>query len=394
MAQPTTTFLNRLLPLGLAALVCLAPAAAPGIIAADPTSGPATHTFVRRVDGRLQLAGRPYAFTGLNIYNATSTTGFCWYPMHPGGLLNTALTSMGPGNEVFRAWFFQFEATRYEGAGSLDASRPRPGTFAGQRDWSSFDQTLALAKASGKRIIATLIDQWGACEGWPDRESGYKTEQWYRSGYRTQPTGPGLPATYRDWVREVVTRYSDDPTILAWQLVNEAEAGISLTGECSDTAHASLKAFVADVADLVKDIDRHHLISIGTIGSGQCGAANAEYQELHRVPEVDLCEYHDYDQPDKPVPGDEWNGMAVRLQLCRELGKPLFTGELGLKPGQSDGTLAGRAKQLDAKLRGQFGAGVVGVLSWAWRDPALGGSALDDYWIGPADPALATLASY
>jgi mannan endo-1,4-beta-mannosidase len=348
-------------------------------LAADPAGAqaPGTPGFVQRVGTGLVLDGQPYVFTGLNIYNAATASGVCWYPMAGQGVLDASLTAIGPGKEVFRAWFFQYEAT-----------------VGGRRDWSTFDQTLATARAHGLKVIPALIDQWGNCEGWPDPAAGYKNEAWYQNGYRSSPTGPGLPATYRDWVGEVVSRYRDDPTILAWQLVNEAEAGTSLYGTCPPTATASLVDFATDMATLVKSIDPNHLLSLGSIGSGQCGMRGEEYKTVHAVEGIDLCEYHDYDHPTEPVPGDEWNGLGVRLAQCQELSKPLFTGELGLRPGESDGTLAGRAAQLDAKLRGQLSAGSVGVLVWAWRNAENGGSALDDFYVGPDDPALTVLAGY
>ena len=127
-----------------------------------------------------------------------------------------------PGKEAFRAWFFQFEATRN-----------------GARDWTAFDHTLAVARSRGVKVVATLVNQWGQCEGWSSYADGYKGESWYASGYRTLPSSPGMPATYREWVAEVVSRYNDDPTILAWQLVNEAEAKTSYGGSCSSTAPAT-----------------------------------------------------------------------------------------------------------------------------------------------------------
>ncbi len=327
-----------------------------------------------RDGSRLMLGDQPYVFTGMNIYNAATLSGWCWYPMAHDNVLADSLAAMGPGNEVFRAWFFQFEAT-----------------VGGQRDWTAFDRTLATARASGRKVIAVLVDQWGNCEGSPPG-TGYKTEAWYRSGYRTDPTGPGLPASYRDWVQEIVTRYRDDPAILAWQLVNEAEDRTS-GGFCTSTAGLTLARFAADIAGLVKSIDANHLLSLGTIGTGQCGARGSQYRSLHAIDGIDFCEYHDYGHPNEPVPGDEWNGLAVRLAQCRGLNKPLFTGELGLLPSEADGTLPGRATLLQTKLQGQLAAGVVGVLMWAWRDAEHGGSALDDYYVGPGDPALTVLGS-
>ena len=259
------------------------------------------------------------------------------------------------------------------------------------RDWSAFDHTLAVARRHGVKVIATLVNQWGECEGWSSYPEGYKGESWYRSGYRTQPSSPGMPATYRQWVAEVVSRYRDDPTILAWQLVNEAEARTSYTGSCPSSAPEALRAFAADMSSLVKSIDTNHLLNLGTIGSGQCGATSDDYKSLHALPDIDLCEFHDY--TGAVMPGDQWNGLATRIAQCAQLGKPLFVGEIGIETSQV-GSLAARAGLLSSKLGAQLPAGAAGVLAWDWRDGAHGGSSGSGYEIGPSDPALAPLGAY
>lgn len=322
--------------------------------------------FVTRQGTHLVLQGRPYRFTGLNIYNANSRDN-CWYTLGSGPLLGQSLRQIGRGSEVFRAWFFQFLATKN-----------------GQRDWSAFDHTLAVAALHGRKVIVTLGNQWGDCEP----PNGYKDYTWYQSGYKA--IDPAGTVSYRQWVRQVVTRYRFSPTILAWQLLNEAEDAAS-DGSCPADASAVLKAWAADVSGLIKSIDRNHLVSLGTIGSGQCGASFTEYKDLHSVPTIDLCEFHDYGAPLNPMPGDAYNGLAFRLQQCGELNKPLFIGETGIIPNDVGGTFEGRAAAFNNKFAAQFGAGVVGELAWAWS--ALG-STLDNYDIGPGDPALAVLAAY
>jgi endo-1,4-beta-mannosidase len=318
--------------------------------------------------------GTPYQFRGLNIYNANSNGSTCWYAMNSGTTLRDSLAAIGAGANAFRAWFFQNEATTN-----------------GVRDWSGFDHTLAAARAAGVRVIPVLINQWGQCEGHLSYASGYKTEAWYQSGYKTDPTSPQMARTYRQWVAEVVARYKDDPTILAWQMVNEAEDKAAYGGACSATAAASLQSFAADIAGLIKSIDRNHLVSIGTIGSGQCGSSGSAYKTLHATAGVDLCEYHDYSLV--AMPGDAWNGLATRISQCSALGKPLFVGESGIKTSDV-GTLSDRASLLNQKLSKQFGAGVVGELAWDWRDGAHGGSSTTGYEIGPNDPALGVLGAY
>jgi mannan endo-1,4-beta-mannosidase len=333
-----------------------------------PTTTP--EPFLTRDGVHLLLNGKPYRFTGLNIYNANNTNT-CWYTLGTGTALNESIAAIGPGQTIFRARFFQRQATTD-----------------GRRDWSAFDHTLALARAHGEKVIATLANQWGTCEEDP---AIYKSEAWYRSGYRTQ-LDPGVINTYRDWVIEIVSRYRDDPTIGFWQLMNEAEDRTS-RGRCSSTAAATLQAFAADMAGLVKGIDRHHLLSLGTTGSGQCGTAGLHYRELHGIAGIDLCEYHDYGSPAVAMPGDGANGLKARIADCRSLNKPLFVGETGIRTSRA-GSLGARAESWGLKFSAQFEAGVVGELIWTWRDSAHGGSSLTGYEVGPNDPALELLGKY
>jgi Tol biopolymer transport system component len=329
-------------------------------------------SFVTRSGTQLQLDGEPYRFAGINVYDANNA-GSCGAQLASGPALDEALAEIGIGAKVIRAWFFQSLAT----AG-------------GQRDWSGFDHTLAIAAARGAKVIATLGNQWEHCDGPGGGAGSFKDEVWYTGGY-TQPDPAGT-VSYRDWVAEVVARYANDPTILAWQLLNEAEVKPSAgSSECSAGAAQILKDFATDVSGLVKSLDANHLVSLGTIGGGQCGAQGDEYQDVHDVPTVDLCEYHDYGAPATPMPGDQWNGLARRLEQCTALGKPLFVGETGIRPSDlgAGSALLARANAFEQKFRAQFAAGVAGELVWAWNGQ---GSKEDDYDIGPDDPVLRILS--
>jgi mannan endo-1,4-beta-mannosidase len=333
-----------------------------------PPLPPPPAGIVTRSGNQLQLNGQPFRATGLDIYNANSND-WCWYRMD-GTLLDDAFTSMGPDNTI-RAWFFQPLATAN-----------------GTRDWTAFDRTLAKAQAHGYKVIATLTDQWGDC-GQTDANHGYgyKDANWYQSAYKQLDTSGTV--SYRDWVQEVAARYVNDSTILAWQLVNEPEVG-----DCStvpeSTAAATLKAFAQDVAGAIKAVDPYHLVSLGTIGGGQCGTQADDYKDVMSLSDLDLCEYHDY-TPNQAIPGDQWNGLQVRINQCNELNKPLLVGELGVKPSDVGGTLQARADIVAGKLCAQFNAGVAGILLWNWDK---NGSLLDNYDIGPGDPVLDVLHTW
>ena len=320
--------------------------------------------FVTRSGATLLLNGRPYRFTGLNIYNANNQ-GQCWYELGTTASLDQTLTAIGPAQNVFRAWFFQSLATRD-----------------GQRDWSTFDATLAAARAHDERVIATLGNQFSDCEGpAPVR----RTEAWYRAGYASLRDG-GMAESYRDWVAEVVARYRDDPTILAWQLLNEA-AVVSSSGRCSPSASGTLKHFAQDMARLVKGIDPHHLLSLGSWGLVDCGLAGSAYQDVHSVAGIDFCEVHDYSGPSSALT----TSLQLRLRQCRALGKPLFVGEIGIKL-QDAGSPAKRAAAIRAKLSAQFAAGVAGALIWDWANADQ--SAYSGYEVQLGDPTLQVLAAF
>jgi mannan endo-1,4-beta-mannosidase len=326
--------------------------------------------FVTRNGAQLTLNGQPFSFTGVNIYNANSN-GNCGHAMATGPELDNDLAELGTGARVIRAWFFQDMATS-----------------AGIRDWAAFDHTLNVARQRGVRVLPTLANQWADCEP----SAGYKDESWYTTGY-TLPD-PGGTTSYRDFVQEIVTRYRDDPVIFAWQLINEAEVKPSSGSPgCSTNAAGILHDWAADVSGLIKSIDPNHLVSLGTIGTGQCGAAGSEYSQVHNISSIDLCEYHDYGEPEAVMPGDQYNGLQVRLNQCAALSKPLFIGEAGINPNDSNvqGTTT-RADLFFRKFNSEFPAGVTGELLWVYNGS---NSTLDpNYDIDAGDPALAVLRGF
>jgi endo-1,4-beta-mannosidase len=320
--------------------------------------------FVTRSGATLMLGGKPYRFVGLNIYNANNQ-GKCWYQLGTTASLDQTLTAIGPAQNAFRTWFFQSLATRN-----------------GQRDWSTFDATLAVARAHDERVIATLGNDLSDCEGPAPIQ---KNEAWYGSGYRSLHDA-GMADTYRAWVAEVVARYRNDPTILAWQLVNEADlAGPS--GHCNPSASRTLKHFAQDMAGLVKSIDPNHLLSLGSWGLLDCGLAGSAYQDVHSVPGIDLCEIHDYSGSSSALAPL----LQLRLSQCRALGKPLFVGEIGVRL-QDSGSPANRAAVIRAKLSAEFAAGVAGGLVWDWANADQG--AYSGYEVQPGDPTLQVLAAF
>jgi hypothetical protein len=128
------------------------------------------------------------------------------------------------------------------------------------------------------------------------------------------------------------------------------------------------------------------------MGGGQCGAKGSEYSQVHASSFVDVATYHDYGADSVAVPGDAFNGLAVRIAQARALNKPVFTEEVGILAA-SDGSVgcvdtATRDTLLGAKLTGQLTAGISGFLPWFYAPATAAGCRHD---LPPADPVLARL---
>jgi len=364
VVKPTPTAAPTATP---APVVTPAPTAVP---TPAPTARPAPVVppnpagFVGASGTNFTLGGSTFRFTGFNIYQANSRSN-CSYTMGTGSALDTALNGIGPGAEVFRAWFYQSEAVTN-----------------GARDWSAFDHTLAVAKAHGKKVIVTLADQWGSCDG----SSGYKTDSWYAGGYKTA-TYSGWLVPYRTWVSQIVARYANDPTIAMWQLMNEAEIKTAKSAtSCAPTS--DLYNFAADVSGLVRSIDSNHLVNLGTMGAGQCGAQGGDYKLIQSIPTLTVCEYHDYGHETTALPPNLANDIAA----CKSLNKPIFVGESGIQvTSAASSSFSNRAALFDAKCTAMFKAGLGGFLVWSWNNAP---SSPASWQVGASDPALKVIDSY
>jgi mannan endo-1,4-beta-mannosidase len=341
---------------------------------------PAPSGFVSRVGQRLYLNGSPYRFVGFNLWRANVTS---WnrppntgYLLNEGGSLDDSLRGIdanGGRMNVIRVWFFQQFANH-----------------GGNWDWSALDKTLRVAQANGFKVIATLADQW-SYEGPP-----FKDYTWYRSGYETSVAAPYEQVPYRQWVRTVVAHYASNPTILAWELVNEPDVAVSESQDatCPADAGAILSAFVNDVGRLIKSIDSKHLLSLGAAGNGNCGTIEGDYQTVMSDPSIDLCSFHDYYGATNTSAYNTYNGLNVRVQQCAALDKPIYVGEMGIHAGYCNGVLACRASYLHQKLAAAFtDQAMVGYVAWQF-DQRGESATSDDYVFGPGDPGLATLSTY
>jgi mannan endo-1,4-beta-mannosidase len=326
------------------------PSPTPGI--APPLASP----FVTSQGTALYLGGQPFRFVGVNRYNLLTINP-------PGGPFRGCGGSWT--DDQLDQWFSEVNR--------LGATTVRFWAFqrftASGADFSQLDKLLSLAGNYGIKLVPVLENQWSSCTA-----GGYKYDTWYQSGYLSPYDG--YPISYKDYVGQIVSRYKDDPRILMWQLVNEAE-GKDTSGNSDAQA---LYNFALDMSAYVKSIDPNHLVSLGTMGGGQPGTQGSDYRWIHSIPTIDILEFHDYNEETASFPAD----LAQRVQDSIALNKPLFLGEAGIS--LTNFSMEQRAALFDAKLAASFQHGVSGYMIWSYQDAVYSGE-----WQFTSDDPLAAV---
>ena len=367
--------------------------APPPTTTTSTTTDPPTPPGVIGVsDGHLELNQQPYTFVGVNAYEIGTEFG-----VNPGcggqetdAQLNELFASLPP-NSLVRIWAFQ-------GAMATNVQTD-------QLDWAPLDRVFAAAAAHGQRLIVTLTDQGGVCDG-----NHWQDPSWYEGGFMDVFNGPSdsdgsghTPLSYWDYMQDVVNRYKNSPALGMWEPISEAEASTCDGDYYPDTcwghascpdeavAAAALRHFFDVVGAEIHSLDPNHLVENGLLGGGQCGTESGDYEYVSASPGVDVLSYHDY-YAGTPMGGDQWNGIGVRITQAAALGKPIIAGEMGLDGGTAEGctTLAARSTEIQSKIQAQMQAGTSGVLIWDWL-PAPSSPCTTDTF--PGDPLMAVVAA-
>ena len=281
--------------------------------------------FVTTQGQELRLGERPYRFIGLNRYNLSTPNGGGCGASFSDRDLERWFTEVGKmGVNAVQFWLFE-SVTR--------------------DNFARFDRLLDLCAANSIKAVPVLEDRWASCSPVDERkyarEDGSKNELWYREGYQR---------LYKPYVESVVKQYYNNPNVLMWQLMNEA----------ASTDTLALRHFVQDMSKSIRILDQNHLISLGTTGNNKDGIDAESYRVLHTDPNINLLEYHDYNEPKNSVP----SALAEHFNDARLLNKPLFVGEAGIKVDHRM-TPERRAELLRAKIDAFFGRGGAGYVIWS-----------------------------
>jgi mannan endo-1,4-beta-mannosidase len=364
---PMTDITRRGLLAGGAAAT--AATVATGLVA-EPAAARPRSDFVTVSGGGFRLGGRPFRFGGTNTYYLHQKSHY---------MIDNALgDAAAMGLRVVRAEAFADGTARAE-----KPLQPAPYRY-DEAAFDSLDYAVYRAGQLGLRLVLVLVNNWpdygGMAQyvswflGLPD--DSYTTMVNHDRFYDT----PAIQDCYRAYVRHVMgrvnrytgLRYTDDPTVMTWQLANEPRSRSDKTGE-------RLLGWVRDTSGYVRRLAPHQLVAVGDEGFyGDPAATDYPYstyegdrwKDFVALDTVDYGTVHLYPQSwghaaDPVAWGTTW--ITDHLADGRAAGKPVVLEEYGLGINAAQGIPDAAAR--DAGYR-------------AWTDAVLAnGGAGDQFWL-------------
>ncbi|GLJ32747.1 hypothetical protein SUGI_0659310 [Cryptomeria japonica] len=209
-------------------------------------------SFVQVRDGHFSIDGKEVYFSGFNAY------WLLYQAADPSARRNVSEVFYEAAHNdltVARTWAFN--------DGGYRALQISPGVY-DEKVFKALDFVVNEAKSYGIRLVLSLVNNYKDFGGkaqyveWANKSAGQEDDFF---------TNPTVKEYYRNHIKTVLTRvnsitgiaYRDDPTIFAWELINEARCETDPSGKI-------LLGWIEEMAQYVKSIDTKHLLEIGLEG--------------------------------------------------------------------------------------------------------------------------------
>ncbi|KIM23323.1 glycoside hydrolase family 5 protein [Serendipita vermifera MAFF 305830] len=207
------------------------------------------------VTGFVKTSGQKFTVNGVLPF--ISTNAYWLAQLGSSSLITQAFSEIAQaGTTVVRTWGFN-DVTSPSGTYYQLFQGSTVTINTGSTGLGKFDTVVAAAKAAGIRLVVPLL-------------------------YIQQLVGSGQPAStfytnsacknaYKNYVKTFVNRYINEPTIMAWQLTNEAR--------CNGCATSVITSWATEMSAYIKSLDSNHLVSLGDEGFfNQPGSSSYPYQ--------------------------------------------------------------------------------------------------------------------
>ncbi|KAI4301623.1 hypothetical protein L6164_034883 [Bauhinia variegata] len=290
--------------------------------------------FVQRHGTSFILNGKPHFLNGFNAYWLMYMASD---PSTRPKVTATFQQASHHGLNVARTWAFS--------DGGYRALQVSPGSYS-EQTFQGLDFVISEAGKYGVRLILSLVNNWHDYGGKNQYVQWAKERGQYVNNEDDFFTHPIVKQYYKNHIKAVLTRknkitgltYKDDPTIFAWELMNEPRSQQDYLGK-------SIQNWAREMAAYVKSIDSNHLLEVGLEGFyGQEKKqlnpggylVGTDFISNNQIPQIDFVTMHLY--PEQWIPGsdeatqaafvDKW--VQAHIQDSKDiLGKPILLAEFG-----------------------------------------------------------------
>ncbi|KAK9205204.1 hypothetical protein WN943_015471 [Citrus x changshan-huyou] len=297
---------------------------------------PAQAGFVQTRGTQFVLNGSPFLFNGFNSYWMMNVAS---QPSQRYKVSDVFRQAAAAGLSVCRTWAFS--------DGGYGALQKSPGVY-NEPVFQGLDFVISEARKYGIRLILSLSNNYHDFGGRPQYVNWARAAGASVNSDDDFYTNAIVKGYYKNHVKKVLIRintitriaYKDDPTIMAWELINEPRCQADYSGK-------TLNNWVQEMASYVKSIDNKHLLEIGLEGFYGDSIPdkkqfNPGYQvgtdfiSNNMIKEIDFTTIHAY--PDQWLPGKNDYAQMQFVQKWLEshwtdsktiLKKPLVFSEFG-----------------------------------------------------------------
>ncbi|KAL2240253.1 UNVERIFIED_CONTAM: Mannan endo-1,4-beta-mannosidase 2 [Sesamum indicum] len=332
--------------------------------------------FVQTRGTHFVLDNSLFLFNGFNAYWMMQVAA---QPSQRYKVSNVFREAAAAGLTVCRTWAFS------DGGKKL-ALQISTGVY-DENVFQALDFVVSEASKNKVRLILSLVNNYQDFGGRP------QYVDWARNaGIRTSTdddfyTNVVVKQYYKNHAKKVLTRintitgvaYKDDPTIMAWELINEPRCQADYSGN-------TVNAWVQEMASYVKSIDNKHLLEIGMEGFyGDSITDRKQYNPGYQVgtdfirsnliKEIDFTTIHAY--PDAWLSGQDDDAQMAFMRRWMTshwtdsrtlLKKPMVFTEFGKSSKDPGFSIASRDSFLSAIYSNIFSlarsGGIGGGLVW------------------------------
>lgn len=281
--------------------------------ASQDTQASSADAFVRASGTEFAVDGHAFYFAGANSYDlftygdgsSTQTTQDIETKYMDKSKIDSTMSQMAQdGVTVLRTWGFSNESWH-----GFETSK---GVYS-EAQFMLFDYIMDSARRNGIKVIITLENYWEAYGGidkklqWQGLSSGNHTA---RAQYFSNANCRNQYKAYAEHFINRVNHYTgvaykDDPTIFAWDLMNEPRYQDAAVNE--NKTGITLRGWVDEMASYIKSLDRNHMVCVGIEGHetkyGFGGDEGNPFIYIQQSPYIDFCSAH-------PYPDEHWANLS------------------------------------------------------------------------------------